>query len=265
MVLIGPFLWLYLKSVARKWTALPKKEFLHFVLPVLFMAFFSVMNRSMTAYFYQAAVLHMSVYVVASVLLLFGNLHETVAERLTHQWMRLLTTAVGIILCTYYVQLIVDSSQTYILITACAALTLYLLSFWGMTRMKVFSKNSMQKTAADEVQFAPIAERIRLLFEQEKIHTDPQLTVNRLAERMEVPPYLISKTVNVVFGKSFPELLHEHRIAEATHQLLHPDYSHLSIEGIATGSGFQSVSAFYNAFKKVNGMTPTEWKRRHVS
>lgn len=265
MVLIGPFLWLYLKSVLEKWTSLPRKQNLHFLLPALFIAVFSVMERSMNYNFYLAAVLHMTAYVLISGTLLFRQLPASGLEKPVRQWMRLLTTAVGIILSTYYVQLIVDSSQTYILITACAALTLYLLSFWGMTRMRIFSKSNSPKTTPDEAQFAALAERVKYLFEHEKTYTDMHLTVNRLAERMDVPPYLLSKAVNVVFQKSFPELLHDYRVAEAARRLLHPDYRHLSIEGIAVESGFQSVSAFYSAFKKVNGVTPTEWKRRHLS
>jgi AraC-like DNA-binding protein len=196
---------------------------------------------------------------------LYLHLPASGLEQPARQWMRLLTLAVAVIWTTFFIQLHIDSSQTYVLITSCAALTLYILSFWGMTHMRVFSKTGNVKTAADEGQFTALADRIRRLFEAEKTYTDSSLNLNRLAERLDMPPYLLSKTVNVVFQKSFPELLHDYRVAEAARRLLHPDYSHLSIEGIASESGFQSLSAFYTAFKKVHGVTPTEWKRQNNS
>lgn len=265
MVTIGPFLWLYLKSVLERWAVLHKKQALHFIVPALYVVAFWVLPRSATYYFYQAAVAHMFVYTAASAVLLYRYLPASGLDQAARQWMRLLTLAVGMIWSTFFVQLHIDSSQTYVLITTCAALTLYVLSFWGMTHMRVFSKSSYTKEPPGEGQFAALAERITLLFEAEKTYTDSTLSVNRLAERMGVPPYLLSKAVNVVFQKSFPELLHDYRVAEAARRLLHPDYSHLSIEGIATESGFQSLSAFYTAFKKVNGMTPTEWKQKNGS
>jgi len=265
MVAIGPFLWLYLKSVLEKWSDFPRKQALHFFVPAFYIVAYWILPRSATYYFYQAAVAHMGVYAAMCAVLLYRRLQTSGLEKPGQQWMWLLMLAVAVIWTTFFIQLHIDSSQTYILITTCAALTLYFLSFWGMNHMRVFSKTGSVKTPPDEGQFAALAERITRLFEAEKTYTDSTLSVNRLAERLDVPPYLLSKAVNGVFQKSFPELLHDYRVAEATRRLLHPDYSHLSIEGIATESGFQSLSAFYTAFKKVHGVTPTEWKRQNGS
>jgi len=256
---------LYLKSVLEKWSDFPRKQALHFFVPAFYIVAYWILPRSATYYFYQAAVAHMGVYAAMCAVLLYRRLQTSGLEKPGQQWMWLLMLAVAVIWTTFFIQLHIDSSQTYILITTCAALTLYFLSFWGMNHMRVFSKTGSVKTPPDEGQFAALAERITRLFEAEKTYTDSTLSVNRLAERLDVPPYLLSKAVNGVFQKSFPELLHDYRVAEATRRLLHPDYSHLSIEGIATESGFQSLSAFYTAFKKVHGVTPTEWKRQNGS
>ncbi|MCC6282981.1 MAG: AraC family transcriptional regulator [Saprospiraceae bacterium] len=265
MVTIGPFLWLYIKSVLGRWSDWPQKQALHFIVPALYVVAYWILPRSATYYFYQAAVAHMFVYIMASVAQLYLYLPASGLEKPARQWMWMLTLAVAVIWTTFFIQLHIDSSQTYILITTCAALTLYILSFWGMTHMRVFSKAGYAKTAPDETQFMALAERITRLFETEKTYTDSSLNLNRLAERLDMPPYLLSKTINVVFQKSFPELLHDYRVSEAARRLLHPDFSHLSIEGIASESGFQSLSAFYTAFKKVHGVPPTEWKRQNPS
>ncbi|MCA0237583.1 MAG: helix-turn-helix domain-containing protein [Bacteroidetes bacterium] len=265
MVLIGPFLWLYYKSLLDKWVSLPHRAYLHFVLPALFVAVFLFIDRRRTPFFYQSAVLHMTMYTTASIFLLWRELQQSVFEKNTRQWMWGLVASVSLILGTYYVQLIVDSSQTYILITATAAVILYLLSFWGMTRMRVFSKINVNRNAAINDNQAELASRIARFMEEGKAFTDRHLTVHSLAAQMDAPAYLISKVINSQFQKTFPEMLHDYRIAEASRQLLDPAFNHLSMEGIALESGFQSVSAFYKAFKKVKGVSPAEWRRQHLS
>lgn len=265
MVLIGPFLWLYFKSMLCKWVSLPRRAYLHFMLPVLFVAVFLMMDRSKTSFFYQSAVLHMTCYVAGSVVSLIRKPGLSDFDKNARQWTWGLAVSVSLILGTYYVQLAVDSSQTYLLITATAAFILYLLSFWGMTRMRAFSKIYVAKNAETVEQHVDLAGRIIRLMEEGKAFTDTQLTVHSLAARLDAPAYLVSKVINSQFQKTFPELLHDFRITEASRRLLDPAYNHLSIEGIAAESGFQSVSAFYKAFKKVNGVSPAEWRRQHLS
>ncbi|MBL7780621.1 MAG: AraC family transcriptional regulator [Saprospiraceae bacterium] len=265
MVLIGPFLWLYIKSLRRKWAALPRREYLHFMVPALFVSTFLFLDRSRTPFFYQSAVLHMTIYTAASMVGLWKESVQMVFEKNTRQWLWGLCSSVFVILGTYYVQLLVDSSQTYILITATAAVILYLLSFWGMTHMRAFSKIGVAKTVVIHENQADLASRITRLMEEGKVFTDIHLTVHSLAAQLNAPAYLISKVINSHFQKTFTGMLHDYRIAEASRRLLDPAFSHLSIEGIASESGFQSVSAFYKVFKKVKGISPAEWRRRHIS
>ncbi|HAX95906.1 MAG TPA: AraC family transcriptional regulator, partial [Prolixibacteraceae bacterium] len=44
-------------------------------------------------------------------------------------------------------------------------------------------------------------------------------------------------------------------------RLTNPEYSHLSVLGIAFDAGFNSKSAFNRVFKNVEGETPTQFKK----
>jgi AraC-like DNA-binding protein len=82
-----------------------------------------------------------------------------------------------------------------------------------------------------------------------------------LAKKLNTPPYVVSRCVNSYFNKSFPELLVGYRI-EKSKQLLHSSMNKtFSVEGIAYESGFSTLSAFYHAFKKINGMTPAQYRK----
>ena len=43
------------------------------------------------------------------------------------------------------------------------------------------------------------------------------------------------------------------------------DYKNYSLEGIAQESGFKSKSTFNTLFKKMNGITPSEYRKKGLS
>ena len=68
--------------------------------------------------------------------------------------------------------------------------------------------------------------------------------------------------INGLKGKNFNVLLGEYRVKEACRRLADDEtYGNFSIEGIASGLGFKSRSNFVNVFKKVTGLTPSEFHK----
>jgi AraC-like DNA-binding protein len=265
MVSIGPCLWLYLRSLYGETVVFSKKTALHFVFSGLVVAVFPFLKRGEYYEYYLLSVAHMFVYTALGIRFLSKKRSGNPPDADTRRWAWLLCGAVGLIWCTFFLQFIAETTTTYLILTACAAVVLYAFSFWGMTRMKVFSKNTNGKNHKNigpaEENLNELAGRIAQLFEREKTFTDAQLSVNRLAERLHAPSYLVSKAINAVLQKTFPELLADYRSAEAARRLREPGDDYLSIEGIASECGFQSMSAFYTAFKRAYGMTPAEWRK----
>jgi AraC-like DNA-binding protein len=88
------------------------------------------------------------------------------------------------------------------------------------------------------------------------------MNLTALAKRLNKQPYLVSRVINDKFNKTFPELLLQYRIQKAEELLLSSLNKTYTVEGIAYESGFSTLSAFYTAFKKETGMTPTQFKKR---
>jgi AraC-like DNA-binding protein len=63
-------------------------------------------------------------------------------------------------------------------------------------------------------------------------------------------------------NKSFFDFVNEYRVQEAKRLLCSPQSDHLSILGIALDAGFNSKSAFYTAFGKYAGITPSEYRKQ---
>ena len=107
-------------------------------------------------------------------------------------------------------------------------------------------------------------ERLRRAMEERRVFLRPDLTLAELADEIGVPRSHLSQLVNERCGKSFPELLAEHRVAEARRLLADRSLDHLTVESIGQRAGFNSRSAFFDAFKKATGQTPAG-HRKHRS
>ncbi|GAB3698953.1 hypothetical protein GCM10027592_24510 [Spirosoma flavus] len=111
-------------------------------------------------------------------------------------------------------------------------------------------------TGVDVAQIQAIKSRLETALDQERVFLDPDLSLNSLADQLNVSPSVLSTVINSVFGKSFRSLINERRVAEVTHRLTNPTYQHLSILGIALDSGFNSEASFYRVFKSITGLSP---------
>lgn len=87
-----------------------------------------------------------------------------------------------------------------------------------------------------------------------------ELTIIDLAEKLKVHPKRISAAINTVLNINFNTYINQHRIKKAERLLKNKSAENYSIEGIGKEVGFNSKSAFYSAFKKITGMTPTAYK-----
>ncbi|MBI4752350.1 MAG: helix-turn-helix transcriptional regulator [Acidobacteria bacterium] len=85
--------------------------------------------------------------------------------------------------------------------------------------------------------------------------TPPSLT--QLAQSVNIHPVTVAKTFRSVFHVTMSEFIRQQRIEFACDQLLQ---SQLPINQIALESGFYDQSHFTNAFKRVMGVTPAEYR-----
>ena len=92
-----------------------------------------------------------------------------------------------------------------------------------------------------------------------KSFINPDLTIVDLAKGLEVHPKLLSTTINTYNKQNFNSYVNQFRIIKAEKLLKNKNMKNLSIEGIGKEVGFHSKSAFYSAFKKETGTTPTKF------
>ena len=107
----------------------------------------------------------------------------------------------------------------------------------------------------------PARKKLLYLLEAERIYRDEDLTLQTLAVKLDVSPHQLSWIINEVLHLSFSTLVNGYRIEEVKGRLSDPSFNHSSILQAAFDSGFNTKAAFYRAFKKATGTTPSEFKK----
>lgn len=118
-----------------------------------------------------------------------------------------------------------------------------------------YTGSSLNSARSEEI----LMEITRVLNDTELICT-PGFSLSQLASRVGVNTSYVSQVINEHYGESFSTLINDMRIRMACRRMNDTaKYGMITIEGIAESVGFQSRSTFIRAFKKVNGMTPSEY------
>ncbi len=100
------------------------------------------------------------------------------------------------------------------------------------------------------------------LMANERLYESAELTLSKVARRLNVPPARLSQLLNDNHKTTFKQYLAQLRIEAAKKRLL--ETVPVSMEQIAEASGFLSMSTFYSSFKKVEGTTPAAWRQAQL-
>ena len=123
-------------------------------------------------------------------------------------------------------------------------------------------KKKYEKSAlSEEVEDAVLAKLTRLL-DAEKPYLDSDLSLPKLAGRLDTSPHHLSQLLNDRLGQNFFDWLATHRITEAQRLLNDAATAHLKIDEIAERVGYNSPSAFHTAFKRLTNQTPAQFRAK---
>ena len=102
--------------------------------------------------------------------------------------------------------------------------------------------------------------KIKEIMADESIFCKDGFSLSDLAELCGSNMKYVSQVLNEDFGKTFNQLLNELRVSVARRRLLDTEnYGHLTIEAIVRDIGFKSRSTFSKTFKRITGLSPSEF------
>ena len=103
--------------------------------------------------------------------------------------------------------------------------------------------------------------KLTKLMEVDKIYRDSDLSLQILAKKISIKPYLLSQIINERLKRNFYDYINSYRIEEAKQILVRPGRVKLNIVLLADEVGFKTRAAFYKTFKKNTNKTPKQFKR----
>ena len=112
---------------------------------------------------------------------------------------------------------------------------------------------------ADAVKYVSL---IQNFISTERPYLEADLTLPQLATKLQIPSHLLSRVINEKFGLNFFDFINQYRVDEVKSKLDNPEFENLSLLGIAFECGFNSKSAFNRVFKRLTGLTPSEYKNQ---
>lgn len=145
---------------------------------------------------------------------------------------------------------------------------IYVLIYYSVSQPQVFTQvasteERSRQSLLNQDESEVLKSRLRVLMKQEAPYLNPGLTLQQLADLLEVNAHLLSRIINEGYGKNFYDFVNDYRVREFIRRAEKEENQHLTFLAIAMDVGFSSKSTFNRAFKKVTETTPREYFRYH--
>jgi YesN/AraC family two-component response regulator len=123
------------------------------------------------------------------------------------------------------------------------------------------SISKYRKSSLTEQGKQKILKNILSELETKEYFTDNLASLSELARKIGESPHHVSQVINEKLNKSFFELLAQYRVEKAKKIITEDKGNKLTVEEISEMVGYNSKTAFNNAFRKLSGKTPSEFRK----
>lgn len=164
------------------------------------------------------------------------------------------------------------------------ALFVLLLGYFGIRQQVVFSPAASAPIPLQPTEVSPLVApdppprsspspltereltgwkaKLQAHMEEEKPYLEPRLTLPQLAGQLDLSTHALSQLINQAFEQNFYQFVNAYRVRSVKEKMSDPAYRHLTLLAMGLESGFNAKSTFNEAFKKMTGMTPSQYRKR---
>lgn len=101
--------------------------------------------------------------------------------------------------------------------------------------------------------------RLENVMTEKAVYKNPDLKLHELSREIQISGHQLSALLNEHLGKNFTTYINEFRVAEACRMMTADP--RFTLEAIGYEVGFNSKSTFFAAFKKIKGVTPSNYQQ----
>lgn len=266
-ILIGPFLYLYLKSC----TIGKPLNWVKHVIPCLLIITvlgllypYTEYQRVWSTWILKSIYLQWLIYIILSFKFLrpiYLKIKERDHLKNTDVWLLSIYLGVAFIWLSYAFADFTSYIAGALSFSFILYLVILLLIFKNRRESTFFQEKERYKNKEmDQDTMNMIGQKLAIIVEKE-LYLNTDFNLDEAAKELKLTKHLLSQYVNEVLGKSFSNLIKEYRIEKAK-KLLETQRNY-TIESLGYDSGFNSKSTFFTAFKKITGLTPAEYQKTH--
>jgi len=141
------------------------------------------------------------------------------------------------------------------------AIITYWLGLEGFSRRKTMAFKEVEIPSEKEMaQLNIIAGKLTQAMDEAQLYKNPQLTVSLLSEAIKTKPYLVTKTLAIVFQTKFSDYVNELRFKALKKLLTQPENAKFTLLSLAFEAGFNSKASFNRTVQKITGKSPKHLK-----
>ena len=267
-VLIGPFLFLYLKTYSenekQSWT---KHVFPYLAILTILGYFYPYVEHRIiwSTWIIKAISAQWLIYIILS----FKSIQPIIQKikgkenlRKIDIWVLSIYLGVTLIWLAYTTSAYTSYIAGALSFTFILYVNVLLLIFRASNGINFFQEKEKYKNKEiDEKTLELIGQKLSIIVEKE-LFLHPNFTLEEAAKELKISKHLLSQYLNEILGKSFSNLISTYRVEKAK-KLLETEKNY-TIESLGYDSGFSSKSTFFTAFKKTTGMTPAEYQKSYL-
>ena len=208
------------------------------------------------------------IYIIVILVYLYPHFtspnHKSINERL--KWLRILFFGFLIIWIIKYLFFLYGYffppfTLTHPVTILFIAIQVFLISQFALTNKTGIPEVFVLKKGISEKELENIAKKARCYINDNNAYLNVNITLHSLSKVLDTNSSYLSKAINNYFNLNFTDFINEFRIEKAKKVIISQKIEFYTLEGIAKESGFSSISTFNRAFLKIEGKTPTQYKK----
>ena len=128
--------------------------------------------------------------------------------------------------------------------------------------LKLQAVEKYKNSGLTEDALKELALSLKQLMQKERLYRESELKLETLANKLNISKHFISQIINQVYRVNFFEYINLLRIEEAKQLLAGNDKKSMNIIEVAYSVGYNTKNTFNTAFRRIVGVTPTEYRNK---
>lgn len=127
---------------------------------------------------------------------------------------------------------------------------------------EVGDSSKYQRVRLDTDECEEKVRAMKRIMMEEKLYLNPELKRSDIAARLGVSPSRLSQIFSIYMNDNYYDFVNRYRMAEFKEIIKSGNYRKYTLTALSEKCGFKKTS-FFSAFRKMEGMTPAEYLKRH--